>query len=96
MTTSEFLTANREEVINYYNDNIKDDYSVSLKDFMTDLLKNFRKQTTCEEYKKFDLYGNLIAAKSRLGLMTTIVIADDKITNNLRNKYKGTAYMSMI
>lgn len=92
MTTKEFLTANKEEVINYFNTEIKNYYSVSLKDFMTDLLVNFRKITTTEEFKKFDLFGNLQEAKSRLGLMTTkIEVAFDRDAY-IKAKYKGTAF----
>jgi len=69
MTAKEFLTENREEVINYFNNEIKNYWNVSLKDFMTDLLVNFRKITTGDDFKKFDLFGNLNEAKSRLGNM---------------------------
>ena len=68
MKTQEFLKNNREEVVNFYNTNIKNFYNVSLKDFMIDLLSNFRKITTTENYVKMDLFGNLQEAKSRLGM----------------------------
>ena len=59
MTTQEFLSENREEVINYFNNEIKNYWNISLKDFMTDLMVNFRKITTGDDFKKFDLFGNL-------------------------------------
>lgn len=96
MTTSQFLSENRQEVINFYNNNIADFYSVSLKDFMLDVLTNFRKLTNGEDFKKFDLIGNLQEAKSRLGVFNTPVVGQDKITETLKNKYKGTAYMAMV
>lgn len=68
MTTQEFLKANREEVVSFYNTNVQPLYAVTLKDFMVDLLNNFRKITSGEDFKKFDLMGNLQEAKSRLGL----------------------------
>jgi len=67
MTTQEFLKANREEVVNYYNSKIKGFYNVSLKDFMVDLMNNFRKITISEGLKRMDLMGNLQEAQSRLG-----------------------------
>ena len=54
-----------------YNDNVKGYYNTSLKDFMIDLMKNFRKATKKEikGYTLTDLTCNLTDAKSRLGLM---------------------------
>jgi hypothetical protein len=96
MTTKEFLTANKQEVISYYNTNIAPLYSATLVEFMTDLLNNFRKITTGEDFKKFDLMGNLSEAKSRLGLMTKIEYAEDKKHNAMRAKYAGTQYMALV
>ena len=95
MTTQEFLSENRQEVINYFNDEISGNYNISLRDFMTDLMNNFKKVTISEDLKKFDLVANLQQAKSRLGMSNNIV-AVDNITNRLRSKYQNTAYMSMI
>lgn len=67
METKEFLTANREEVVNFYNSKIKGFYNVSLKSFMIDLMSNFRKITIGEQLEKMDLMGNLQETKSRLG-----------------------------
>jgi len=67
MKTQEFLTENRNEVVEYYNSKIKGLYNVSLKDFMIDLLNNFRKITISEGLKKMDLMGNLQEAQRRLG-----------------------------
>ena len=97
MTAQEFLTANREEVINYFNNEIAANWTITLKDFMTDLMNNFRKITTGEEYKKYDLMGNLLEAKSRLGTFNRIsVVGEDKRTAALKNRYNGTAYMAMV
>lgn len=71
--TKTFLTENKSEVIAFYNSKVSGIYEVSLKDFMGDLLSNFRKITTGEDLKKFDLIGNLEAAKSRLGLFSQSV-----------------------
>lgn len=95
-TTKEFLTENRNEVIDFYNEKIKGFYSVSLADFMTDLLNNFRKITTGDDFKRFDLMGNLNEAKSRLGLFTCELEATDKKTAFLRDKYMGTAAMALV
>ena len=69
MTTKEFLTENKEQVVNYYNENVNGLYNISLKNFMVDLMNNFRKITLGEELKKYDLFGNLQQTKSRLGMM---------------------------
>ena len=48
-------------------------------------------------FKKFDLFGNLNRAKSRLGLFNACTVeAEDKVTNALKAKYNGTAYMAMV
>lgn len=97
MTTKDFLAQNRQDVINYYNEEIANYWTISLKDFMLDVMTNFRKITTGEELKKYDLFGNLQDAKSRLGSFNkTKVVATDKITDSLRKKYNGTAYMAMV
>ena len=97
MTTQEFLSENRQEVINYFEKEISQFWTISLKDFMVDVLVNFKKVTTCEEYKKFDLMANLQTAKSRLGMFNkTKVVAEDKVTNALRAKYQGTSFMAMV
>ena len=67
MKTKEFLSENREEVINYFNNEVKNFWNISLKDFMIDLLSNFRKVTISEGLKRMDLTANLKEAKSRLG-----------------------------
>jgi hypothetical protein len=43
MTKKEFLTDNREQVINFYNENVKGLYNTTLNVFMVDLMNNFRK-----------------------------------------------------
>ena len=67
-TVKEILTAERETVINYYNSKIKGLYNITLKNFMLDVVNNFEKITTEEDYKKYDVYGNCENAESRLGL----------------------------
>jgi len=69
MTTKEFLTENREQVINFYNENVKGLYNTTLNAFMIDLMNNFKKITIVENLTKTDLFGNLNKAKSRLGSM---------------------------
>lgn len=69
MTALELLTEKRERVISFYNTEIKGNWNISLKAFMTDLLNNFEKYTkaSIEGYTNTDLTGNLFAAKTRLG-----------------------------
>ena len=92
MTTKEFLTENREVVINFYNEEIKNFWNVSLKDFMTDLMVNFRKITTGDDFKKFDLFGNLNETKSRLGNMDTKIEVGFDRDAFIAKKYKGTVF----
>jgi len=68
MKTKDFLTENRTEVINYFNNEVSNYWTISLKDFMVDLMKNFRKISIKEEYTKMDLMGNLQETKRRLGM----------------------------
>lgn len=68
MTTQEFLSENRQEVINFYNEKVKKFHNVTLKDFMINLLNGFEKITNGESLTKFDLFGNLQDAKSKLGM----------------------------
>lgn len=67
MDTLKFLKEHREEVIAYFEKNIKDVYNVNLKYFMTDLMTNFRKISTREELVKYDLFANLDETRSRMG-----------------------------
>jgi len=98
MTNQEFLTKNKSQVIEFFNREVKNYYTVSMNDFGTDLLLNFRKITLGQELKGFDLSGNLQAAKSRLGLMSqdNFEYAQDKVTAALSKKYTGTSYMSLV
>ena len=72
-TVAEILKAERETVINFYNSKIKGFYNISLKDFMLDVMNNFEKITTGEDYKKFDVYGNCQDAETRLGNMDVTI-----------------------
>lgn len=97
MKTQEFLSENRNEVINYFNSEITNYWTISLKDFMIDLMNNFRKISIKEEYTRMDLMGNLKEAKIRLGMFDKCtVVAEDKVTDALRRKYNGTAYMALV
>jgi hypothetical protein len=91
-----FLSDNREIVINFYNENVKGVWNVTLAQFMSDIMNNFRKITKGDDFKKFDLMGNCQEAKSRLGLFDTQVEGKDKVTEKLRSKYNGTQYMSLV
>lgn len=72
-TVKEVLTAHREFVINYYNTEIKNNWNVSLKEFMLDVMNNFEKVTKSDGYRLMDVSCNCMEAKSRLGLMDTKV-----------------------
>lgn len=74
MKIQDFLTENRNEVVNFFNNEISNDWTISLKDFMVDLMNNFRKISIKEEYTRMDLMGNLKEAKSRLGMFTKTTV----------------------
>jgi hypothetical protein len=97
MKAKEFLIENRELVINYYNTEVKGLWIISLADFMKDVLVNFKKITTGDELKKFDLFGNLQDAKSRLGLFTVYVAPaeDKKRFNHISDNAQGQLPSSM-
>lgn len=92
MTTKEFLTENREEVINYFNEEVKNYWNISLKDFMLDLMNNFEKVTISEGLKRMDLTCNLMEAKSRLGLMDTKIEVKFDRDAYIAKKYEGTVF----
>lgn len=92
MKTQEFLTENRTEVINFFNNEIKGHWNISMKDFGADLVANFRKITLGDDLKKFDLFGNLQEAKSRLGNFDTRVEVKFDRDAFIAKKYKGTVF----
>jgi len=92
MKKLQFLKDNKEQVVKYYNENVKGLYDVTLKDFMTDLLDNFRKITTTKELVKFDLFGNLQDAESRLGLMDVEIGVSYSKPYSESNHAKAVAY----
>ncbi len=53
MTTKEFLSENRNEVISFYNSNIKRRSNITLKDFMLMLLTEYK-----ETVKGIDIYSS--------------------------------------
>ena len=67
----EILAENRDLVINFYNEEVKGAWNISLKDLMTDVMENFKKRTKkeIEGFTKTDVYMNIRDAKSRLGMM---------------------------
>jgi hypothetical protein len=88
--TKIFLTENKELVINYYNEKVKGFYNISLKSFMLDLMSNFKKITTGDDLKKFDLIGNLNNSKGRLGMM------DVEITTSFSTSYADSNHAKRV
>ena len=75
MKTKEFLTANRDQVIKYYDQKVKGLYNTTLSAFMVDLMNNFKKVTLqeIEGLTKMDLFANLEDAKNRLDSVEIVV-----------------------
>jgi len=92
MKKLQFLKDNKEQVVKYYNSKIKGLYNVTLKYFMTDLLDKFEKITTDKELVKFDLFGNMERAKSRLGLMDVEIGVSYSKPYSESNHAKAVAY----
>ncbi len=94
MTTAEFLTENRDLVINFYNSQIKGNWNISLKSFMLDLMNNFRKATlaTIVGYTRTDLNANLNDAKMRLGEFNNPIDVKFDRDAFIAKKYKGTVF----
>jgi len=92
MKNQEFLKANREEVVSYYNSKIKVFYNISLKDFMLDLMNNFRKITISEGLKRMDLFANLQEAQSRLGTFDCEITTTYSAPYSESNHAKAVAY----
>lgn len=68
MKTINFIAENNDRIEAFYEKEIKTYFEISFIDFVNDLTKNFRKITTSDDFKLFDLIGNMQEAKSRLGL----------------------------
>ena len=92
MKTQEFLTENRTEVINYFNNEIKSHWNISMKDFCSDLLNKFRKVTICEGLTRMDLFSNLQDAKSRLGCFDNRIEVSFDRDAFIAKKHKGTVF----
>lgn len=92
METKKFLTENREQVINYFNVEIKNYWNITLKDFMLDLMNNFEQTTLGEGLKRTDLTWNLMKSKSRLGLMDTKIEVKFDKDAYIAKKYEGTVF----
>lgn len=95
MTTKEFLTENREMVIEFYNKEIKDYWNISLGKFMLDVMSNFKKATKKEikGYTMTDLKINLLDAKSRLGMFDKVeVVVKYSKPYSESNHAKAVAY----
>ena len=92
MTTQKFLSENRSTVINFFNDEIKNNWNISIKDFMIDLMNNFKKVTIVEDFTKTDLKFNLIEAKSRLGLFDNKVEVLFDRDAYIAKKYQNTVF----
>ena len=92
MTTQKFLSENRLTVINFFNDEIKNNWNISIKDFMIDLMNNFKKVTIVEDFTKTDLKFNLIEAKSRLGLFDNKVEVLFDRDAYIAKKYQNTVF----
>ena len=94
MTTAEFLTENREAVINFYNSQIKGSWNITLKAFMLDLMANFRKATLASipVFTKTDLSANLLDAKNRLGIFDNKIEVKFDRDAFIAKKYKGTVF----
>lgn len=91
MTTQEFLSENRTEVKNYFNTEISTYWTISLKDFMIDLMNNFRKISIKEEYTRMDLMGNLKETKSRLGSFDKV-----EVTNTYSKPYSNSNHAKQV
>lgn len=99
MKTQEFLKSKREQVIASFNQLTTEEFynGISLKSFMVEVMDAYARNYT-------DKKGDVTAKGIR---MLAYVLGDvyfdnsrveavDKRTNALRDKYKGTAYMSMV
>jgi len=79
MTTQIFLSENRKEVISFYNSNIKNDSNLSLKEFMIDLMNNFKHVVKhLELYAMHNLMMNMFQAQERIGINNEIGVSYSK------------------
>jgi|SRR5690625_2841703 len=92
----EILTENRGMVINFYNEEVKGSWNISLKDFMIDVMEKFEKVTKNENLVKYDVHANLIRAKSRLGLMDREVVVDFDIDKYRISKAPNDQWVAIL
>lgn len=94
----EILTENREMAINFYNEEIKGSWNISLKDFMIDVMTNFKKVTKKEidGFRKYDVHANLTRAKGRLGLMDRQIEVDFDIDKWRASKAPNDQWIAII
>lgn len=79
MTTKEFLSENRNEVISFYNSNIKSESNISLKDFMIALMKDYRQIAKSRElYSDWTLMSNMFELQSKIGINAEIGVTYTK------------------
>lgn len=88
MTTQQFLSENRNQVISFYNSNIKGECDITLKDFMLKLMKDFK-----HIVKVVDLYSvknlsiNLFEIQDSLNIESEIEVIYTK-------PYKSNPFIS--
>jgi len=90
-----WMTENREMIISKYNKLTAEKFfnGISLKDFMTLVLNamvrnNIKSEKRAETMLPY-IMGSIYVNNSK-------VVAEDKITNKLTEKYNGTAYTALI
>ena len=90
-----WLGENRETIISKYNDLATENFfnGITLKDFMMQILaamqmNNIKSAKRASSMLPF-LMGNVYHNNSK-------VVAEDKVTSELKLKYEGTAYMSLV
>ena len=90
-----WLSENREVVISKYNDLTNEKFfnGITLKNFMVEVLSAMVRNNVKSEKRAASmlpfLMGDIYFNNSK-------VVAEDKITNALKAKYAGTAFMALV
>lgn len=90
-----WLAENREMVISEYNRLSAEKFfsGITLKDFMVQVFNSMVRNNVKSEKRASSMFPFLMG---QIYFDNSKVVADDKVTSTLKEKYNGTAYMSLV
>lgn len=94
-TLTNWLSENRETVIAKFNKMTEEKFynGITLKSFMVEVMKGMEMNNPKSANRAASL---LPFVMGQVYVDNSKVVAEDRMTDYLRNKYKGTAYMALV